>query len=311
MEWLNYHHLLYFYVLGREGRLAQAAKVLKLSPQAVLGQVRTLESALGVPLLEKQGRRLVMSSTGRRIHRIADDIFALGQKVLAVAQGAEEGPVLPLRIGASDAVPKLLVRRLLQAVWHSFPELGVVVHEGPYGRLVAELQLGDHDVILTDGPVLETPGGAQIHNHTLSASPLALFAPRRLARGARAKFPACLSDLPLVVPTENSMARRTLNAWLSRRRIEPRVLAETEDSALLKLIGSTSEAAFLAPLSIEQSIREQFDALPIGEIPGAKVEYCVATRGASATEHPAIETLVAALPLKDEHRCGPGRRRKS
>ena len=302
MEWLNYHHLLYFYVLGREKRLAQAAKVLRLSPQAVLGQIRTLESYLGVALLEKRGRSLSLSEVGQRVHRIAADIYTLGQQVLNVVEGDDDGPVLPFRIGASDAVPKLLVIRLLERVWEAFPNLHVIVEEGPYERLVSEMQLGDYDAILVDGFVLSEGRASHLHNHTLSTSKLGFYARDAVAKKAKRNFPGCLRTLPLVLPTEDSMARRTLNAWFSRQKIDPTVLAETEDSALLKLLGSRIDAAFLAPLAIEQSIREQFGASVIGEVSGVKVEYAVVTLDGPGRRHPALDTVLGSLPLPNEHR---------
>ncbi len=116
MEWLNYHHLLYFWTVAREGGLAPAGKALRLSQSAISGQIRTLEDNLGHSLFERRGRKLEMTETGRVVFRYAEQIFGLGREMLDVVR---ERPVnLPMRlvVGISDVIPKHLVRNLLVSV---------------------------------------------------------------------------------------------------------------------------------------------------------------------------------------------------
>ncbi len=301
MQWLNYHHLLYFYVLAREGRLADAAKLLRLSPQTVLSQIRALEDHLSVKLFEKRGRKLVPSERGRQVYRLAEDIFALGQKVVRLCEGDSVDTMLPLRIGASDAVPKLLVRHVLTRLWAQYPSLRIQVREGTFTRLVSELAIGDHDCILTDGPAVPDPTNRRLHSHALGRSPLSFYAAPATARALQQAFPRSLAEIPLVLPMESSVMRRTLNAWFDRQGIEPFIVAETEDSALLKVLGSRPGNAFPAPRAIAPAIEEEFGAHILGDCRGLSVEYFFVHRDADLP-HPAVASLIAMAPLREVFR---------
>ena len=85
MEWLNYHHLLYFWTVAREGGLAPAGRALRLSQSAISGQIRRLEQNLGLSLFAKRGRKLEMTESGRVVYRYAEKIFGLDESVNADA----------------------------------------------------------------------------------------------------------------------------------------------------------------------------------------------------------------------------------
>jgi LysR family transcriptional activator of nhaA len=78
MDWLNYHHLFYFWTVARAGSIAKASQELRLAQPTISNQLKTLEGNLGVKLLERQGRRLVLTDAGRMVVREADDNFRTG-----------------------------------------------------------------------------------------------------------------------------------------------------------------------------------------------------------------------------------------
>ena len=80
MEWLNYHHLLYFWTVARTGSIAAASKELRLASPTISNQIRKLEDSLGEELLRRSGRKLVLTDMGRIAMRYAEEIFALGQE---------------------------------------------------------------------------------------------------------------------------------------------------------------------------------------------------------------------------------------
>src|SRR5687768_13588563 len=79
MEWLNYHHLLYFWTVVREGSVSAASRQLRLAQPTVSGQLKELENALGAQLFHRRGNRLILTDTGSRVYRYANEIFALGR----------------------------------------------------------------------------------------------------------------------------------------------------------------------------------------------------------------------------------------
>jgi LysR family transcriptional activator of nhaA len=115
MDWLNYHHLLYFWTVVREGGVSRGAEKLRLAQPTVSAQIKRLEDSLGDQLFERQGRRLVLTEVGRLVYRYADEIFGIGNELIETLKGRPSaGRPLPLTVGVANAVPKLIVHRLLQ-----------------------------------------------------------------------------------------------------------------------------------------------------------------------------------------------------
>src|SRR5688572_32250976 len=113
MEWLNYHHLLYFWVVAREGSIVQASKELGLAHPTISGQIHRLEEVLGEKLFVRKGRALVLTDQGRVAYRYADEIFSLGQEFLDSIKGGSQGRPLRLVVGVSDVLSKSIVHRML------------------------------------------------------------------------------------------------------------------------------------------------------------------------------------------------------
>jgi len=102
MEWLNYHHLLYFWMVAREGGVSKAAEKLRISQPTVSAQVKRLERALGERLLERQGRTVTLTEAGRVVYRYADEIFALGRELRETLRGRPSAGAAQLTVGVAD-----------------------------------------------------------------------------------------------------------------------------------------------------------------------------------------------------------------
>mgnify|MGYP003694042173 CR=1 FL=1 len=150
MDRLNYHHLLYFWMVAREGTVARAAKKLRLAQPTVSGQIHTLEGALGERLFERAGRGVRLTEMGRVVFRYADEIFALGQELAESVKGQPTGRPLRLAVGVADAMPKLVAYRLIEPALALPQPVRLVVHEQSTQKLLAALALHELDVVLTD-----------------------------------------------------------------------------------------------------------------------------------------------------------------
>src|SRR5512145_1492969 len=188
MEWLNYHHLLYFWLVAREGGLAPAAARLRLAHQTVSGQIHALERALGEKLFERQGRRLALTELGRVAYRYADEIFALGSELQETLRGRPSGRPLRLVVGVADAVPKLIARALLLPALSLDEPVRLVCREDKPERLFAALALHELDVVLSDAPVAPRTGvrGLALRRGAQRGAP----APRLPALARRRAVPA-------------------------------------------------------------------------------------------------------------------------
>lgn len=272
MEWLNYHHLLYFWVVAREGGLVPAGKVLRLSHPTLSAQIHALEANLGEKLFTKVGRKLALTEVGHVVFRYADEIFSLGREMVDTVRGRLTGQPLRLVVGIVDVVPKLIVRRLLQPAL-SLPEpVRLVCHEDSYEKLLADLALHTLDIVIADAPV--APGGnVRAYNHLLGETGVSFCAVKSMATSFRRGFPGSLEGAPMLLPLENSTLRRALNQWFERHKVKPRVVAECEDSALLKVFGADGVGIFAVPTAVEDEVCRQYGVTVVGRAPDVKERF--------------------------------------
>jgi LysR family transcriptional regulator, transcriptional activator of nhaA len=271
MERLNFHHLLLFSTLVREGTLVAAGRVLRLSHTTLSSQIRAFESSLGAKLVTRAGRRLVPTELGEEVHRHAEEIFALGREIVDVAQGRGQGKVPRLRVGIVDVLAKLVVRRLLQPVLDADPPVQVICYEESHAGALARLAAHEIDVVLADAPA-PIGGPVRAFNHLLGTSDVSIFGTRAWMK-LRDGFPKSLDGAPMLLPLDTSPLRRAMNAWLEARSIRPRIVAEFEDSALLKVIGQDGAGVFPAPSAIESEVRRQYRVELLGRLPEVREHF--------------------------------------
>lgn len=292
MEWLNYHHLLYFWVVVREGGLVPAGRVLRLSHPTLSAQVHALEERLGHRLFTRVGRKLVPTDVGRMVYRYADEIFSIGNELLEAVRGRPSGQPLRLDVGVLDAVPKLVVRRLLDPALRMAEPVRIVVHEGSYDKLLSELALHNLDIVLADAPV---PSGSSVRvfSHPLGDCGVGIFGKAELARAYRRRFPESLQGAPMLLPLEGSPLRRALEQWFEANQVRPRVVGEFADDALLKVFGSDGLGLFAAPLAVQREVRSRHGVVLLGELDGVRERfYAVSVQ--RRLEHPAVVALTRA-----------------
>lgn len=292
MDALNYHHVLYFRAVAREGGLVAAAKALRLSHPTLSAQIHALEDRLGEKLFSKAGRKLVLTEAGRLALRYADDIFGLGQELVEAVQGRDTDKPLRVDVGIVDVLPKLLVNRLLKPALDLPQPVRLICHEGAFERLLAELAQHNLDIIIADSPV---PSGSSVraHHHLLGESGVGLFATPSLAKAYRDGFPRSLDGAPMLLPTESLILRRSLNAWLDRHGIRPRIVAEFDDSALLKVFGADGIGIFPAPEAITDELLTRYQAEHLGSADGV-VERFYAISAERRIKHPAVMAISQA-----------------
>lgn len=292
MEWVNFHHLLYFWVVAREGGLIPAGKVLHLSHSTLSAQIHTLEDSLGVKLFTKMGRKLALTEMGRVVFRYADEIFTLGREMLDTVKDRATGPGLRLEVGVADVVPKLVVRRLLQPAL-SLPEpVRLVCHEGRYEKLLADLAVHALDLVISDAPV---PPGSTVRafTHLLGETSVTFFGTRELVARYQTGFPNSLNGAPVLLPLEHLTLRRSLNQWFDRNAIKPKVVAEFEDGALLKVFGGDGVGLFPAPTVVEREVQVQHGVQTLGRVDEVRERF-YAISVERRLKHPAVVAISEA-----------------
>ncbi len=292
MDWLNYHHLRYFWAVAREGSVSRAAKQLRVAQPTVSEQLRLLEDSLGEKLLERAGRGIALTEMGKVTYRFADEIFALGNELTDTLKGRAAGR-RPERlvIGILDAVPKMVALRLLEPALSLGGDLRIVCYEGKAERLLEKLTDHELDVVISDGPIGPSHE-RRAHGHLLGESRVAVFGAEPLSRLAKRNFPWSLAEMPFLLPTPDTPLRRALDGWLDEKGIVPRVVGEFQDSALLTTFGELGKGLFAAPDAVAATLRAR-GLRQVGHLEPLRERFYAVTV-ARRLEHPGIVAIVGA-----------------
>lgn len=292
MEWLNYHHLLYFWTVVREGGISKAAAKLRLAQPTISAQVRRLEESLGERLFQRQGRTLVLTDVGRLVFRYADELFGIGRELMETLRGRPAGRPQPLTVGVANAVPKLVVYRLLRPVMQDHDTVHLVCREDNAEQLVAQLATYALDVVIADAPA-PPHVRVKVFNHLLGESDTAFFAPASLAARLRRRFPASLRQAPMLLPTVNTALRRDLDAWFEKEKLHPQIVAEFEDSALMKVFGHGAGVVFPAPAAIAHDVCRFYGVRVVGQTHAVRERY-YAISAERRLRHPGVLAITSA-----------------
>ena len=288
MEWLNYHHLLYFWVIAREGSISKACEELRLAQPTLSGQLKSLEENLGEPLFERKGRGLELTEVGKTVFSYAEKIFSLGQELQEVIRGLPK--IAPLSVGIADVLPKHLAYQLLEPVRRTEEPFKLIVREGRPERLFADLALNNLDIILTDTPI-ESSIRIKAFSHLLGQSSLSFFGSSKFILKYRKNFPQSLNEAPILLPSDESGARKMLDQWFIDLKLNPLIVGEFADYALLQIFGDAGDGMFPAPTVLEAQLKSQCSVQKIGEIGKLKQKFYLIS-AEKRVKHPAVVAII-------------------
>jgi len=286
MRHLNYNHLLYFWTVAREGSIARASETLHLTPQTISGQLKLLEESIGQPLFQRVGRGLVLTDIGRVVNQYADEIFSLGAELTQRMRSKEPGTPVALNVGIVNSIAKLIAYRILEPALKLDEQIQIVCTEGRLENLLGNLAVHKLDLVISDRSI---PTGLNVkaYNHALGESTVSMFAQKRLAARYSKNFPQSIDSAPVLLPIPTSPLRRSLEEFFDRENITPRVVAEFEDSALLKAFGEAGAGLFPAPAAITTQVEQMYQVRSLGEIGGISESY-FAISPERKLKHPAV-----------------------
>ena len=263
MDWLNYHHLLYFWTVAREGSIAKAGEKLRLAQPTISGQLRALEESLGHKLFQREGRGLMLTEFGRLVFRYADEIFAIGKELTEAVKGRPTGRPVRFAVGISQVVPKLVAYQLLEPALRLPEPMRIVCREDKIERLLSDLAVHDLDIVLTDAPASPAVK-IRAYSHLLGECGIAFFASSDRAAKLKGRFPKSLDGAPILLPSREAAVRRSLEQWFDEKEIRPEIVGEFDDSALIKAFGQAGVGVFAAASVTEATIKRQYGVRVIG-----------------------------------------------
>ncbi|MEM0953230.1 MAG: transcriptional activator NhaR [Pseudomonadota bacterium] len=266
---LNYNHLLYFWTVAREGSITAAADVLSLTPQTISGQIKLLEQTIEAKLFERVGRGLALTEVGRAVMPYADEIFSLGTELARRVQGDDQGLPSALNVGIVNSLPKLVVYRTLAPLLQDAESPRLSCTQADLDALLADLAVHRLDLVLSDRPV-PTGFNVRAYSHKLGESDIAFYGRGELMEKCRANYPASLHGAPMLMPAGTTSIRRGLDAWLARQGVVPTIVADFDDSALMKAFGQAGVAIFPAPMAIDEEVKHMYGVERIGMVDGLR-----------------------------------------
>lgn len=289
MASLNYNHLLYFWTVAKEGSISRASEILHITPQTISGQIKVLEASIDAPLFTRSGRGLTLSETGRVVNVYAEEIFTLGNELTNTIKNKTTSHASELSVGIVDSIPKLIAYRTIKPFLELSGDTKVICVEGKLEDLLADLSIHKVGLVLSDRP-LPTGLNVKAYSHLLGESPVAFFAHQDIADNYINEFPASLDNAPMLLPLQYTQLRRTLDDWFEINQVSPKIVAEFDDSALLKAFGNAGIGVFPAPDAISGHIEEMYSAKKIAVIEDVKESF-YAISPERKIKHPGVKEI--------------------
>jgi LysR family transcriptional activator of nhaA len=286
---LNYRQLHYFWVVAKTGSIVRACEQLNLTPQTISGQITLLEQTYGIELFRRVGRQLELSESGRQILPYAEQMFQLGGELEALLRAQPNEQQIPFRVGVADVVPKSIVYRLIAPTMALSEPIRITCREDKLERLLADLAIQRLDLVISDSPM---PSHLDIKGYSqkLGECGISFFATQRLAEQYGADFPKGLHGAPMLIPGQETVVRSRLLRWFAEQQIQPRIIGEFDDSALMQAFGQSGSGIFIAPSVIADEIKRQYAVELIGQT-DAVAESFYAISVERKVKHPGIVAI--------------------
>ena len=249
-----------------------------------------LEKHLGVELFIRVGRNLELTETGRLVLSYADEIFSLGGELEEAIHQLPEGRPQLFRVGVVDVLPKSIAHRILKPALQMSEPVRMICRETSLDTLLAELAVHRLDLVLADRPIPSTVS-TRGFSHKLGECAVSFFATEKLDKQLKGDFPRCLDGAPLLLPSSGTQLRSGIDRWLDKHRIHPRVIAEFDDSALMKAFGQEGAGIFIAPAVIEAEVEWQYQVTAIGQTDEVKERFYAISVERRVT-HPVVAAVM-------------------
>jgi LysR family transcriptional activator of nhaA len=261
---LNYRQLHYFWVVAKTGSIVRACEQLNLTPQTISGQISLLEQTYGIELFRRVGRQLELTEAGRQTLPYAEQMFQLGGELELMLRAQPNEQQILFRVGVADVVPKSIVYRLIAPTMELSEPLRITCREDKLERLLADLAIQRLDLVISDSPM---PSHLDIKGYSqkLGECGISFFATAELAARYGQDFPRSLHGAPLLIPGPETVVRSRLQRWFAEQQIQPRIVGEFDDSALMQAFGQSGSGIFIGPSVIADEVKRQCGVELIGQ----------------------------------------------
>jgi LysR family transcriptional regulator, transcriptional activator of nhaA len=292
MEFLNYHHLRYFWTVAKEGGLTRAAAKLHVSQPTISAQIHSLEAVLGEKLFRRAGRNLALTDAGQNVLSYAEEIFSLGQDLLNAVKQRPTSRPLRVNLGVADALPKLVTYHMIAPIFHLPQPVQISCWEASVSDMLVELASYRLDLVLADEPA-SSGVTTSIFNHLLGESGVTFCAMPELAAKLKRGFPKSLNGAPALLPMSNSGLRRSLEKWFHSVGVRPHLVGEFYDPAFVNVLALHGLGFMTVPTIVVKEIVDRFGFRMIGQTDECRQQFYAITPERKLS-HPAVTAITSA-----------------
>ncbi|PIS10806.1 MAG: LysR family transcriptional regulator [Bdellovibrio sp. CG10_big_fil_rev_8_21_14_0_10_47_8] len=302
MNQLNYHHLYYFKVIATEGSISKAAQKLLLGQPTLSMQLKQFEEYLGHNLFDRKNRRLVLTEMGQLVLSYANEIFRMGDEMVDAINDRPKSKKIRLQVGALDSVPKNLIKAVMDKAFE-YENCQIAVMEGEGPELMDDLINHRLDLVISNAapPTLSTT--EKLYARSLAQLPLIVAASAQY-KNLIDNFPRSLQDQPFIFPTIHSRVRNEVEHFFETERIQVDMIAETQDTSLLKMLAMEGKGLIVVAESAVHGNLKDGSLIKIGAV-GKKYEELWLI-----SAHRKIQNPVAQKLMKEFQFVGQGGRGK-
>lgn len=262
---LNYHHLRYFWIVAHEGNLTHAAQKHNIAQSALSMQIRELENYLGQDLFERKGRRLILTEAGRIALDFADAIFTRGEELLGTLGTLEQPKQRHLRVGALATLSRNFQIGFLEPLLRT-ENAEFSIQVGTLDELLDKLVTYHLDIILSTVVPLRDETTRWVA-HAIDNQPVSLIGKPHPKRD-RLPLEFLLTNEALVVPAPQSSIRTGFDALVNRLGIVPRITAQVDDMAMLRLVARGHAGLAVVPPIVVKDELDTGELVEVAKLPG-------------------------------------------
>lgn len=244
MAKINYHHLYYFWRVALSGSITRTAEECHVSQSALSQQIKQLENTMDVQLFERVGRQLILTDMGRKVLSYADEIFTTGEELQSFLKRGELATQRHINIGVLTTLSRNFTENFISPLLKE-SNVSFTLSTRGMTNLLNGLTSHELDLVLTNRSVNQQDDDAIWQSQLVSRQSVSIIGPAN--KTPQTSFPQGYEDLEWVLPTGITEIRSGFNAYCSAVGYSPKVIAEADDMAMLRLLVRDSGAATALP----------------------------------------------------------------
>ncbi len=294
MNWLNYHHLMYFRCIAIEGSIAKASEKLYVGQPALSAQLKALEESFEQQLFERKNRKLILTDAGKFALKYANQIYEMATELSEAMSDKKFTAKQSLNIGALDSIPKNLILQMIKDAQKLQP-CSVRIYEAQGDELYRNLEAHQLDLIISNYS-LGLSDQKNLFSRSIGKVAIHIYGGDKF-KHLKKNFPQSLDKAPFLLPTKHSKLRHDIDHFFELQEIQPQIYTECQDSSLLKQMAIEGLGLIALPDFAVDTIVQAKKLHNLGTLPAVEEEYWLIS-SSRFIESPISSAIMESFQLK-------------